>query len=93
MAKRGKTPSLIGSGAGASKFTVARAQRHCKRCDGSISKGTDCVEVGKPGAMGHKTYCLDCYSEILAQTRQDLNRLETELACSRQHRRGSSQAV
>jgi hypothetical protein len=75
MAKRGKTPSLIGGGAGACKFATALKKRTCKRCSGAIPGGTDCVEVSKPGTQGYKCYCVDCFKEVLAQTQQDLNNL------------------
>ena len=75
MAKRGKTPSLIGGGAGACKFATALKKRTCKRCGGAIKKGIECVEVNKPGTQGHKSYCVNCFKEVLAQTQQDLNKL------------------
>jgi len=79
MAKRGKTPSLIGGGAGASKFVQAGRRRKCKRCDASISMGGNCIEVAIPGNLGHKTYCTTCYEDILVQSRKDLDRLKTSL--------------
>ncbi len=72
---RGKTPSLIGGGAGKSEFVIAGRKRPCKRCKGSIEKGSTCIEVKKPGTMGHKTYCMDCYRGILSQSQKDLNKL------------------
>lgn len=79
MAKKGKTPSLIGGGAGACKFETAKRKRTCKRCDGSITGGTDCVEINVPATMGCKCYCVDCFSEILVQTQSDLNDLVTHV--------------
>ena len=79
MAKRGKSPSLIGGGAGASRFLEAAGKRTCKRCGAKIQKGTNCIEVAKPGSMGHRTYCRNCYREILKQTANDLKRLEAAL--------------
>jgi len=75
MAKRGKTPSLIGGGAGACRFEVAKRKRTCKRCRFSIFGGTDCVEVDIPSTMGNKNYCIKCFMEILEQTQRDLNNL------------------
>jgi hypothetical protein len=80
MAPRGKTPSLIGGGAGSSKFVTAIKKRTCKRCDKSIPGGTNCIEVSVPGSFGSKTYCKDCYSQILGQSKTDLEKLEVELA-------------
>ncbi len=79
MAKRGKTPSLIGGGAGACKLTTAQKQRTCKRCGDPIAGGTDCIEVNVPTTMGHKCYCIDCFSEVLVQTQVDLNALKAEV--------------
>jgi hypothetical protein len=81
MAKKGKTPSLIGGGAGKSKFVTAERQRTCRRCDNKIPKGERCVEVQKPGQMGcgGKPYCIECYREVLAQSQKDLNDLLSKL--------------
>jgi hypothetical protein len=81
MAPRGRTPSLIGGGAGASKIgVVAKSKRTCKRCEKSITSGSKCVEVAKPGTMGHRTYCENCFQGIIAQSKLDLEALETKLA-------------
>lgn len=79
MAKRGKTPSLIGGGAGISRFVVAKRKRNCKRCDGTIPNGGNCIEVAIPGTMNSRTYCTNCYKEILVQSRKDLDELEKSL--------------
>jgi len=79
MAKRGRTPSLIGGGAGASKFVTAKAKRTCKRCGQSLRKGADCVEVGVPGSLGRRTYCLRCYGDILEESAKRLEKLKAEL--------------
>lgn len=79
MVKRGQTPSLIGSTAGAIKFVIAGGKRKCKRCDCDISKGMKCAEVGIPGTMGSKTYCLKCFRQILDKTREKLEALYAEL--------------
>lgn len=79
MTKRGKKPSLIGSGAGACKFEVAQRKRICKRCGNSILKEMNCAKVNVPFTMGSKSYCLRCFSEILGQTQQDLNSLVAQL--------------
>lgn len=76
MAPKGKTPSLIGSGAGSSKIVTALKKRTCKRCKDAISGGTKCIEVSVPGTFGSKTYCKQCYLLVLEQTRTDLKKLE-----------------
>lgn len=78
MAPRGKTPSLIGSGAGVSRFTTAKGTRTCRRCKVKIMRPGKCVEVAVPGTMGHRTYCGSCYKDILEQSKQDLAKLESE---------------
>ena len=83
MAKKGKcgkTPSLIGGGAGACKFVTAIRERTCKRCEKPIPGGTDCVAVNVPTTLGHKCYCIDCFKKILDQTQRDLNDLVEESA-------------
>ncbi len=79
MARRGRPPSLIGSGAGASKFVPAKGKRTCKRCGEKVEANERCVEIAVPGSLGHRTYCLSCYGEILEQTRKDLKKLESTL--------------
>lgn len=80
MAKKGKTPSLIGGGAGASRFVVAQRKRKCKRCAREIPRHNDCVEVNTPGSMGHRTYCTACFGVILGQSQKELDNLKTGLA-------------
>jgi hypothetical protein len=70
---------LIGSGAGASKFVTAKGKRKCKRCGEAIEEGTQCVEVAVPGSLGHRTYCLECYGDILSETGKRLQKLKAEL--------------
>ena len=76
MGKRGRTPSLVGGGAGTSRFVQAHGKRHCKHCGTAIAKGRNCVEVAVPGSMGRRTYCTSCYGEILGKSRKDLDKLE-----------------
>ena len=78
MAPKGKTPSLIGGASGHTNFVQARKLRRCKRCYGDIVKGSRCAEVNVPGTMNSKTYCMDCYNNILRQTKNDIARLEQE---------------
>jgi len=77
--KKGKCPSLVTGNHGRPVFEIAGAKRKCKRCGTEISKGTRCVSIPKPGSMGRRTYCCTCLSNIIAQSRKDLDRLETEL--------------
>ena len=80
MAKKGKTPSLIGGGLGSCHEARALRRRKCKRCDGPILMGTACMEVRVPGQLGSgKTFCVECFGEILDQSQTDLIRLRQRL--------------
>lgn len=78
--KKGRSPSLIGAGLGSPKIIQTPGKRTCKRCDDSIAKGSMVAEVSVPGTMGHKTFCMSCFGEILAKTQADLNKLTTQSA-------------
>jgi hypothetical protein len=80
MAPKGRTPSLIGSGAGAVKITMTQKKSKCKRCKQSIPGKTSCAKVGVPGTMGSRTYCVDCFRGILEKTEQNLHGLQAEVA-------------
>jgi len=79
MSPKGKVPSLLSGSSGACKIVDAQRRRTCKRCRGDILKDTRCIEVSKPGKMGHKTYCHGCFAEILEKTQSDLAKLRAEL--------------
>lgn len=79
MSPRGRPPSLIGGGAGASKIVMAKAKRTCKWCKDEISKESKCVEVANPRSFGSKTYCTKCFTEIIGQSKKDIAKLEHEL--------------
>jgi len=80
MKPRGKPPSLIGGGAGASKIIFAKAKRTCKWCKSEILKSSKCVEVAIPRSFGCKTYCTNCFIHILDQSRKDIANLEHSLS-------------
>jgi hypothetical protein len=79
MSPRGKPPSLISGQAGASKIVVARGKRTCKWCKSEIAKNAKCVEVAIPRSFGSKTYCPNCFVEILSQSKRDIANLERDL--------------
>lgn len=81
MSKKGKVPSLITSSSGNPKMVNAKRKRVCKRCDCPIEGGAVCVEIPQPGTMGTRTYCTECFKEIICKSREDLDRLEKELIC------------
>lgn len=80
MAKRGKTPSLIGGTHGSVRFDESGRKHPCKRCGAPLVRGAHCVRVSKPGQMGNgRTYCLDCFNEVLTKTNSDLAELRERL--------------
>ena len=83
MKPRGKPPSLIGGGAGASKIIFAKAKRTCKWCKSEILKDSKCIEVAIPGSFGYKTYCTDCFVQILGQSRKDITNLERDIVTTK----------
>lgn len=80
MAKRGPTPSLIGSTHGTVSYHVAGREMECRRCNRHMVKGTECFQVTKPGQMGPgRAYCRDCFADVLDQTQQKLDELREML--------------
>ena len=76
--KRGKIPSLITGSSGKPVKVVAKRQRPCSRCSCSISSGNSCFEVPKVGGgfSSRKTFCKDCFKEVLEKTKEDVAQLE-----------------
>lgn len=80
MAKRGPTPSLIGSTHGTVSFCVTGKKSKCRRCEAVMLKGTTCVRVTVPGKMGPgKAYCKNCFAKVLSRTQEKLDALREEL--------------
>ncbi len=79
--KRGKIPSLITGSSGKPIRVIAKRQRMCSRCSCSIASGNNCFEVPKVGGgfSNKKTYCRNCFGEILKKTKEDLALLELEI--------------
>jgi hypothetical protein len=74
---KGKVPSLIGSTLGTPRKMVTDGTSKCKRCDGPISKGTECYEIPQLGGSfsNYKRYCDGCFKSILERTKADLDAL------------------
>lgn len=80
MAKRGKTPSLLSGTHGKVTFDVSGKRHPCKSCKIDIHKGTACVRVRNPTQMSNgRTYCVNCFEEVLGQTRKGLDALQAKL--------------
>ena len=80
MAKRGRTPSLIGGTHGTVTFRVAGKKTECRRCKETMSKGSRCVRVSTPGKMGPgRAYCANCFEEVLDETQRKLDGLRRAL--------------
>lgn len=77
---RGKTPSLITGSSGKPTKTVAKRSRNCRRCSSVISLGEACFEVPKVGGgfSSKKTFCINCFKEILIQTKKDIAKIEED---------------
>lgn len=80
--KRGKTPSLITGSSGKPVKVTAKRSRPCGRCSSSISSGEICFEVPKVGGgfSSKNTFCVNCFKEVLTQTKKDLDELEANIS-------------
>jgi hypothetical protein len=79
--KRGKTPSLITGSSGKPSKVIAKRRQKCKRCDSDIFNGDICFQVPKVGSgfSNNKRFCVNCFKEILIQTKKDIAKLEKEI--------------
>jgi hypothetical protein len=81
MAKRGPTPSLIGSTHGSVSFDEVGRRSTCRRCGAGMPKGSKCVRVTNPRSMGAgKPYCTTCFAQVLDQTQKKLDELRGKLS-------------
>jgi len=77
---RGKVPSLLSVNTGRPRRTTVKRKSACKRCNKELHSGDVCAEI--PNHSGHKyykRYCLSCFTEILAKTKSDLAKIETDI--------------
>ncbi len=77
---RGVTPSLISSSSGSCSVVSAKGPRHCKRCNAAIAADHRCVEVKIPAQMGHRTYCANCFENILQRTEEHVRALRAKIS-------------
>lgn len=84
--KRGKTPSLITGSSGKPTKVLAKRSRSCNRCSLNISLGIECFEIPKVGGgfSSKKTFCTECFKEILIQTKKDIATLEGLIEAEKQ---------
>jgi hypothetical protein len=70
-----KTPSLISA-----VHTCGRATK-CGRCDDDVATGVTCFQIPKMknGFTTKPIFCLICTTDIIAQTKIDLQALEATL--------------
>jgi len=82
MIKKGKVPSLITGSSGKPCIEEVKKQRKCNRCGKAIIKGSKCFVIPKVGSgfVSKKSYCTDCFEDILGQSFKDLKKLEHCLA-------------
>lgn len=78
---RGKCPSLISGCNGQPDITKCKRKSSCVRCKNEILKDSMCVDIpfADSGFTNNRRYCISCFQAILAQTRKELDRLETSL--------------
>lgn len=78
---RGKWPSLISGCNGQPDITKCKRKSSCIRCKTEILKDAICVDIplAGPGFTNNRRYCISCFQAILAQTRKELDHLETSL--------------
>jgi ribosomal protein S27AE len=79
--KRGKIPSLITGSSGRPNQVVAKRRRQCSRCSSDILLNEMCFEIPKVGGgfANKKTFCVNCFKEILGQTKKDIAELEKDI--------------
>lgn len=77
---KGKTPSLIGGSLGRPVAATAGKRCSCSRCDSQIVMGESCFDIPQPSKKFRDTrrFCQRCFKDVLAQTRQDLEQLESQ---------------
>ena len=77
---KGKTPSLITGLSGKPIRVVAKRSRNCSRCSSIICLREKCFEIPRIGGgfSTRKTFCINCFEEILIQTKKDITKLEEE---------------
>ena len=81
LKKRGKIPSLITGSSGKPQKVVAKKQRKCHRRECLIKQNESCFEVPQLNEpfKNTKTYCKECFREMLKKTREDLDHLDSML--------------
>jgi len=78
---KGKTPSLISGSNGKPNYVIAQRASRCFRCHIEIISQEKCVEIPKLGGpfTQKKRICLNCFRDILRQTKKDIEALEKVL--------------
>lgn len=82
MAKpKGKTPSLLTQSTGKPVADTAQKKCKCNRCKGDILMGEKYFKIPKveSGFSNKKSCCINCFRDILEQTKADLSALGKEL--------------
>ena len=75
--KKGKTPTLICGSRGKPSKIVAKGLSHCAGCGDDIMKNQECYKIPRVGygLKSPQRYCKVCFTEILNQTKKDLDDL------------------
>lgn len=79
--KRGKIPSLLVASTGMPCPRQSVKQRKCSRCCEIILSGSVHVDIPKKngGYSNKKPHCVECFKEILEQTKIDISKLEKSI--------------
>lgn len=78
---KGKTPSLLSQSTGKPFADVLKKKSKCNRCKRDLLLGDRCFKIPKmeSGFSNKKPYCLDCFRDILDQTKMELSEIEKSL--------------
>lgn len=78
---KGKTPSLISQSTGKPVADVLKKKCKCNRCKSELALGERCFRIPKmeSGFSNKKPYCINCFRDILEQTKKDISEIERSL--------------
>jgi len=78
---KGKTPSLLSMTTGTPVTHECGKLTACSRCEKDMAKGTVCFQIPKmkSGFTSRPIFCVGCTSDIVKQTKTDLESIEESL--------------
>ncbi len=77
---KGKTPSLLSRTNGRPESFVSKKKSNCVRCKAPIYKDTKGFRIPtiQSGFVSKRPFCLDCFGQIIEQTKKELSAIEQE---------------